>query len=193
MFTHAVLLDVLNHFNFGKLCGYKDIYQLYQNGDKDMRADFYSQVLDLKHKYETEFIKERNISFEPDPEFGDLAGLIRAFFTNMKRQFFHSERDSANKKYPKSFAEFSRNSFLQNRGRNGLMLALNEEQIILLTKIVIKNEQRIKLNELLKGFERRGIYFDKSSKESLVSFYDTLGLIEKKSDSGNAKYVKGIL
>ena len=40
---------------------------------------------------------------------------------------------------------------------------------------------------------KRGIYLDKQSQESIVEFYEKLNLIEKKSDSGDAQYVKGIL
>ena len=69
---------------------------------------------------------------------------------------------------------------------------MNEERIILLTKVILK-EERMKLNDLIKGFELRGVYFDNTSREALILFYDKLGLIEKKSDSGDAKYVKGIL
>ena len=193
MFSHAVLLDMLNHFNFGKLCCYDEIFKLYQDSDEGMRKVLYNQILDLKRKYENEYVKEGNLLFESELEYGDLAGLIRAFHGNVKKQFLNTVRKRANEAYQKSFTDFSRNNFLQNRKRNGLMLALDEERIILLTKVVLKNDNHMKLNDLLKGFEQRGVYFDNPSKEALITFYDALGLIEKKSDSGDAKYVKGIL
>ena len=52
---------------------------------------------------------------------------------------------------------------------------------------------RALLNELFDEFRKRGIYLDKQSQESIVEFYEKLNLIEKKSDSGDAQYVKGIL
>ena len=44
-----------------------------------------------------------------------------------------------------------------------------------------------------KEYEFRGIYLDNSSKEYLQEFFTKLNLIDKKSDSGDAQYVKRIL
>lgn len=192
MFSHAVLLDMINHINLGKICCYDDLYQLYSDYDEEHRIELYNQVNELKNKYVNDYITDCKFS-EYEIEYGDLMGLINAFHKYIRYQFLRTERKRANDAYQKSFMDFSRNNFLQNRKRNGLMLALDEENIILLTKVILKNQERMKLNELFSGFEKRGVFFDKHSKEMLIMFYDTLGLIEKKSDSGDAKYVKGIL
>lgn len=49
------------------------------------------------------------------------------------------------------------------------------------------------LNEVFRQFEMRGIYLDQPSKDEVVQFYTKLNLIEKKSDSGDAQYVRRIL
>lgn len=64
---------------------------------------------------------------------------------------------------------------------------------MLLTKIIIADAQQMRLNTLFKEFEGRGIFMDSATKECVVEFYEKLNLIEKKSDSGDAQYVKGIL
>ena len=46
---------------------------------------------------------------------------------------------------------------------------------------------------LFKEYEKRGIYLDGTSKEYLQEFFTKLNLIDKKSDSGDAQYVKRIL
>ena len=53
--------------------------------------------------------------------------------------------------------------------------------------------QKIKLNDLFIEYERRGLFFDRYSKEKIVELLNTWNLIDKKSDSGDAKYVKRIL
>ena len=73
------------------------------------------------------------------------------------------------------------------------MLVLSEELLVLMTKVSIGNRKQVRLNKLLDEFRKRGIYLDKQSQESIVEFYEKLNLIEKKSDSGDAQYVKGIL
>ena len=72
-------------------------------------------------------------------------------------------------------------------------VALTERDIIFLTKISLRNEEKIRLNDLYKEYEFRGIYLDNSSKEYLQEFFTKLNLIDKKSDSGDAQYVKRIL
>ena len=51
----------------------------------------------------------------------------------------------------------------------------------------------MRLNDVFKEFEHRGIFLDDLSKEQVADYYERLNLIEKKSDSGDAKYVKRIL
>ena len=73
------------------------------------------------------------------------------------------------------------------------MLNLTEERLIFLTKLAIKNEEQLGLNEVFRQFELRGVFLDQPSKVELVNFYTKLNLIDKKSDSGDAQYVKRIL
>ena len=54
-------------------------------------------------------------------------------------------------------------------------------------------KDKIKLNDLFKEFEYRGIFFDRYSKEEVITILNNWNLIDKKSDSGDAQYVKSIL
>ena len=73
------------------------------------------------------------------------------------------------------------------------MLTITEEMLIFLTKLVIKNDEQMSLNEVFRQFEMRGVFLDQPSKNEVIRFYTKLNLIEKKSDSGDAQYVKRIL
>ena len=70
---------------------------------------------------------------------------------------------------------------------------MTEEDIILMTKICIGDNGRMKLNKLFNEFEVRGISFDRDSKTKIVQLYEKLNLLEKKSDSGDAQYVRSVL
>ena len=61
---------------------------------------------------------------------------------------------------------------------------------MLLTNLVIGSREKLRLYEVLKELELRGIFFDKESQKALVEFYERLGNVEKMSDSGDAIYVK---
>lgn len=49
------------------------------------------------------------------------------------------------------------------------------------------------INFKLFPYKARGIFLDNTSKEYLQDFFTKLNLIDKKSDSGDAQYVKRIL
>ncbi|WP_320408131.1 DNA phosphorothioation-dependent restriction protein DptG [Acinetobacter sp. 105-3] len=67
---------------------------------------------------------------------------------------------------------------------------MQQSHLLLLTNLVIGKREKIRLYELIKELERRGIFFDKESRKALVEFYERLGNVEKMSDSGDAIYVK---
>ncbi len=80
--------------------------------------------------------------------------------------------------------------FIQNRGRGGNVLAFNQDYIVLLTNLAIGGRDKLRFHEVIKEFESRGIYFDKQSQQNLVDFYERMGNVERKSDSGDAVYVR---
>lgn len=70
---------------------------------------------------------------------------------------------------------------------------VQKEFLIFLTKLAIHDEEKLSLNEVFRQFELRGVFLDQPSKDEIVQFYTKLNLIEKKSDSGDAQYVRRIL
>lgn len=111
----------------------------------------------------------------------------------MEAQFLNTERKRANQFYNEKFSEFCKSRWVKNRKKSGLVLNLTERDVIFLTKICLRNEEKIRLVDLYKEYERRGLYLDNTSKEYLQEFFTKLNLIDKKSDSGDAQYVKRIL
>lgn len=101
-----------------------------------------------------------------------------------------SERHSVNQRYMlelerKVFAEF-----VHRRGRAGNILALNQDQILLLTNLSIGHHDRLRFFELLVEFRNRGFFFDNQSQQYLIEFYERMGNVERMSDSGEAVYVR---
>ena len=64
--------------------------------------------------------------------------------------------------------------------------------LLTITALCVRNE-KIKVKHLFEKFQERGIYFDTESKNEVVNFLTKLNLIDKKSDSGDAQYVRPIL
>ena len=82
--------------------------------------------------------------------------------------------------------------FIKRRGQYSYVLNLTKDFLYLITALCVK-EDKIKLNDLFKEYERRGLFFDRYSKEEIINLLNTWNLIDKKSDSGDAQYVKSIL
>lgn len=196
MFSHAVLLEMLNQTadECTKKYDYSNLLQEYGSVSDDEKERIFSEIEELKKRYITEYAEPVGFEYSANNYTkGDLNSLIKGFFDDIMLQFESTTRSRANEAYKNSFYAFSRNNFLQNRKKNGLMLILTEEMLVLMTKVAIGNEKQIRLNRLFREFNQRGIFMDKQTQESIVSFYEKLNIIEKKSDSGDAQYVKGIL
>ncbi|KVX03118.1 DNA phosphorothioation-dependent restriction protein DptG [Shewanella frigidimarina] len=81
--------------------------------------------------------------------------------------------------------------FIQRRGRAGQVLTFNQDYIVLLTNLAIGGHRdKLRLHELIKEFEARGVFFDKQSQQGLIDFYERMGNVERMSDSGDAVYVR---
>ena len=86
-----------------------------------------------------------------------------------------------------------KNRWIKDRKKSGLVLNLTERDIIFLTKLAIGENEKIRLNDMFKEYEKRGVYLDQTSKEILQDYFTKLNIIDKKSDSGDAQYVRRIL
>lgn len=121
----------------------------------------------------------------------DFKQLITILFDclNSENGINHEIKSS---RYPLNLEEVAKSFFAKGRGKYGFVLNITREMLLTLTALCVKN-QKIKLNQLYMEYEKRGLYFDKYSKEEIEIFLTKLNLIDKKSDSGDAKYVRPIL
>ncbi len=95
-------------------------------------------------------------------------------------------------RYRLSLDEVGKKYFLKSRGSLSYVGNITKTFLLFLTAISVKNE-RIKVKELFVRFEKRGIYLDRYSKKEVLNFLNKLNVLDKKSDSGDAQYVKTIL
>jgi len=127
-------------------------------------------------------------------QFSDnISQKIFELFKTIDYQFNQSVRKKPYTGYKKWFEEFCKLNFLKRRGSLGYTLNITEEYLLFITKLCIKHKEKIKLKDLFKEYNKRGLYFDRDSQTKIVQLFEKLNLIEKKSDSGDAQYVKTIL
>ena len=143
--------------------------------------------------YAKAFATSRGFEKVPPPG-RDLDGALEVVLDLAFQQFkAGTNRHTINQKYVNEVHGEICSEFVQIRGRAGRMLVLNQDRLLLLTNLAIGNRERLRLHELLKEFERRGIYLDNQSSQALVAFFERLGNVERMSDSGDAIYVRKTL
>lgn len=60
------------------------------------------------------------------------------------------------------------------------MLILDTDYLLFLTKVIIKDEHKIRLKKLFEQFEVRGIIYDRDTQISIIEYFEKLNLLEKK-------------
>lgn len=118
---------------------------------------------------------------------------ILRLFESIAYQFKVGTRKRAADIYKSWFTNYCMEHYLERRGNLGYMLTVEDHDIIFMTGICIKDQDKMRLSDLFTEFERRGLFFDDLSKEKIVAIYEKSNLLEKKSDSGDAQYVRSIL
>lgn len=194
IFAHAVVLEILNQT--GEDIGPVDYIRLNSfvqgNAGEDHRIAEEIKVLTDRYRNAISDCPEMRELSRSETSENETDNEVRYLFECVRTQFENTNRNAAYLRYANKFEEYSR-KFLKNRGRGGMMLNLTEETLIFLTKVCIKDLEKLRLNDVFTEFEARGVFLDNISKEHVMHYYERLNLIEKKSDSGDAQYVKRIL
>lgn len=146
--------------------------------------------LDALNNYIKDFINDRKLDIDIEPVATKTAALEKLLAISLAQFGIGQTRVEINKHYCDVTEAELCGHFIQNRKRAGKVLAFNQDYILLLTNLVIAEKEQLRLHELLEGFKSRGVFFDNQSQNSLVEFYERIGNVERKSDSGDAVYVK---
>ena len=193
IFAHAITLEILNQTNDGsELVDYIRLGEIVSN--EEMDREISGQIDHLTALYRasiTDCVEMTELEKKDSPA-GFTSSSLKFLYDSIRVQFENTVRNRAYSSYANKFENYCK-KYLKSRGRSGLMLNLSEEDLIFITKLCIKDQEQVRLKDVFKGFEKRGIFLDDISKEQATAYYEKLNLIEKKSDSGDAKYVKRIL
>lgn len=205
LFTHTNTLELLNYIkvNGEPLGSYKEAKQKWDNFSSDEKSDLISRIKELEKYYKSK-ISMPNTGWDKCYEIlgnqidykrmtCQLEKTIYQFWYVIDFQFKNTARSKPHRGYSLWFIEFCKANFIKRRGRIGYTLKMDQELLLFLTKLCIGNEKKIRLKTLWEELSTRGVNFDESSKMEVVKLFEKINLIEKKSDSGDAQYVRTIL
>lgn len=193
LFSHAITLDLLNHHGLEIQLTYNELFEIYKTIND---VEIEEQLEELLRTYVNSINDIRWDEFvQSQKQSGNKAfDKVYKLFEVIEYQFNNSSsRSGPYKKYKNKYVNFVYRSFGKRRGALGYSLNLTEEDIILMTKLCINNNGKLKLSILFNEFEKRGMTFDRDSQSKIIQLYEKLNLLEKKSDSGDAQYVRSIL
>lgn len=64
------------------------------------------------------------------------------------------------------------------------MLILDTDYLLFLTKVIIKDEPKIRMKKLFEEFEVRGMIYDRDTEVAIIEYFEKLNLLEKKAIVG---------
>lgn len=190
LFVHIHTLSQLSHNSFNNedddkktIMTYPEINHFLTEIGEEAISSFLNSVKEWIHEYTS----RAGIIF-PIDQITSLHDGFKGLFSCLKQGMSSSVCIN----YGKKIEDAAGSIFLKLRGNLGLTFNITHEFLLLLTSVCVKNK-RMPLNKLFEEYEKRGILFDRYSKKEIVQLFDQLNIIEKKSDSGDAQYVKPIL
>lgn len=134
------------------------------------------------------FLDRNTVKFKDE-----LSQELVSFYKRVKYQFNNSERKGPHDNYGNWLNSFCKLNYTKTRGRLGLTTVLNQELLLFQTKLCVGTEEKIRLNVLWERLNKRGLTFDETSKAEIIKLFERINLLEKKSDSGDAQYVKSVI
>jgi DNA phosphorothioation-dependent restriction protein DptG len=207
MFAHVNTLELLNYISVdGKpVEDYKNIVNLVRSFKDKEKEKFHECLNEL-----IDFYTDNITVFETGKNWDDCKRLLElalnkgnfedqifvsiyTLWFKIKYQFENSSRSKPYSDYSKWYSQFGKVNYTKNRGRLGNTTVLSQELLLFLTRVCIGSEDKIRLKTLWDKFKDRGIIFDETTKLEITKLFEKINLIEKKSDSGDAQYVKSTI
>ncbi len=188
-YAHEHALNILgaNTFTEENNWFYHDYEQFFQMQGEEATQQFVRSIYEWINQVmavrldDVEPISYTNQSL--DEAFRDLVELVRL-----------QVKDEVYSRYTKAFDMFLRRFYRKNGGSLGSLLAISPKQLLTMIAVCVgPKNSRLELNYLWLALEKRGVFLDDQSKEEVVHLLDQLNYLDKKSDSGDAQYVKAIL
>ncbi|MGN7300613.1 DNA phosphorothioation-dependent restriction protein DptG [Fredinandcohnia aciditolerans] len=184
LLSHMNTLEHVNYLLNQENLLYKDLVQHFETLAEADREKVYSNLFDWTKEY-SEIVLNNVEGIEQK-------GSLEEAYRQLQKQISLGLTKETISRYALYINEIGKVYFLKTRGSLGYTLNVTQDFLLLLTAVSVKQE-KISLKQLFVEFERRGVYFDRYSREEIIKLFNKLNLIEKKSDSGDAQYVKPIL
>lgn len=188
IYYHITTLEHLNIIFEKYNYLYKDLREIYDaiENKEEFSNSINLWLEDYKEATETEksdYIHKIEDNFEE---------FYRGYMSVIAESHKAKNLNNTGNRLHKALESISKKNFLKKRGPLGYTFNIDQNFLFFLVAIIAKKE-RIILKKFFEELELRGISLDNLSKIKIVEILEKNNLIEKKSDSGEAQYVKPVL
>lgn len=186
----TMLTSILNsNFINGNSFLYGDIENSYNSLENVERENFIGELNLWIEEYSDANRIDEYLKLEHPMEF---KYIYLNYLSLIEKTHSTKEKRGTYLRYTSAIEEICRENFLKARGSLGYTFNLSQSFILLLTRLCVKDKS-IQVKELFLRFQKRGIFLDRNSKESVITILEKNNLLEKNSDGGEVQYVKAIL
>lgn len=206
-FAHANTLELLNYIRYeDEMIGdYDEIttrYNALQENEKDVFKSRLAELVDFYKENVGKLSAPANwatcednlkVSLAHKNFDQEITKLIYSFWYIVRYQFENGTRKKPYDNYASWLSSFAKENFTKSGGRLGSKFVVSQELLLFLTKLCVGDNEKIRLKEYWLKLRERGLTFDDNSKSEIVKLFERINLIEKKSDSGDAQYIKSSL
>lgn len=194
MFSHSVLMEMLAHNIDDVHLDYIGLAEKFEGTEEDISVAKEIEYICEQYKAWIPMDYDKCIHSSDKDGKCEVSNAVRRLFELIDYQFINGGRTSHYNGYNKKFIEFAQKNFGKSRGTLGYTIGVTESDIVMFTRVILANNSgRMKLSSLFHEYERRGLLFDRESKMKITDLLSRMDLLEKRSDSGDAQYVKYVL
>ena len=162
-------------------------------GSEDLGEEYLVRVNEFNRKLANLFGEHYQESVSIEEAFNVGVDFHMRMFEETLSTSKKGSRKGRNKNVVDTFEKNFCAGFISDRKAAGKYFVLNSTILLLLTNLVIGDDDKMLIDDVVSGFKERGVWLDLKSRDALLKFYENVGNVEKLSDSGDAVYVRSTI
>ena len=188
LFGKSQTLDILNSVLGGKVGFYPDIFDKLNETPFEDNKEACEELLKLYQKEKREVFSNRTSEDGSIDEIEISLNDYSSFVETLEELCTGLQSPSYVSRMRKKVIDLLSIRFLQSR-RGNFVLVLDNEMLTFLIALFTKGN-KVKLDDMYKRFNNYGIHFNRYSRLAIEDYLLKLNLLDRKSDSGEAQYVR---
>lgn len=191
IYGRSQAIDLLNCVLNGNIGFYPEIKARIEETPFEENKSDCEELLHLYQKEKRDVFSKRSSESGSIEEIDVTVNSYNEFFEKLEFLCRGLQSPSYISRMRKKVIDLLSIRFLQQR-RGNYVLVLDNEMLVFLIALITKGK-RTKLEDMYKGFGNYGIVFNRGTRLVIENYLLKLNLLDRKSDSGEAQYVKVIL